>query len=131
MRRRRRRRRRRLLLDENLLLKSLLGVGIFLVLSCAASAFSWERETDFHGIFPLANGRSRSEQLADVWVTVEGSVPFGEDTTLGDAKIRSRDHARRAAVQQAVGTFVQSQSIVYNFQLAEDLIQTTVRRLVV
>jgi len=118
-------------LTETYWLKSVLGVGIFLVLSCATSAFSWERETDSHGIFSLANDRSRSEKLADVWVTAEGSVPFGEDTTLGDAKRRSRDHARRAAVQQAVGTFVQSQSIVYNFQLAEDLVQTTVRGFIV
>lgn len=117
--------------DGSLLLRSVLGIGIFLVLSCATSAFSWERKTDSYRMFPLANDHSRSEILADVWVTVEGSVPFGEDTTLGDAQRRSRDHARRAAVQQAVGTFVQSQSIVYNFQLAEDLIQTTVRGLVV
>ena len=74
---------------------------------------------------------AQPDKLNDIWVTVEGSVPFGEETTLGDAKIRSREYARRAAVQQAVGTFVQSKSIVYYFQLAEDLVQTSVRGLIV
>lgn len=67
----------------------------------------------------------------DVWVTSEGSVPFGEETTLGEAKMRSLEYARRSALQQAVGTFVQSRSVVYNFQLAEDLVQTTVRGVIV
>jgi len=74
---------------------------------------------------------STSTTSQDIWVTSEGSVPFGEETTLGEAKMKSLEYARRSAVQQAVGTFVQSRSVVYNFQLAEDLIQTTVRGVIV
>jgi hypothetical protein len=75
--------------------------------------------------------RSSTASLQESWFIGEGSVPFGEDTTLGEAKARSRDHARRAAVEQAVGTFVESQTTVYNFQLAEDLIKATARGIIV
>lgn len=78
-----------------------------------------------------ANERSPRNGPIDLWVTAEGSVPFGEETTFGEAKVKSLEYARRAALQQAVGTFVQRKSVVYNFQLAEDLVQTTVRGVIV
>jgi len=42
-----------------------------------------------------------------------------------------RDAARRAAIEQAVGIFVESSSVVRNVQLAEDLIHTMVRGVIV
>lgn len=78
---------------------------------------------------PIPTSGSTTSQ--DIWVTSEGSVPFGEETTLGEAKVKSLEYARRSALQQAVGTLVQRKSVVYNFQLAEDLVQTTVRGVIV
>jgi Domain of unknown function (DUF4384) len=82
-------------------------------------------------IATTSSARSSTASSQESWFIGEGSVPFGEDTTLGEAKARSRDHARRAAVEQAVGTFVESQTTVYNFQLAEDLIKATARGIIV
>ena len=95
------------------------GLAVLLTLPCHSLASS-----------SLENS-ARPNKLTDIWVTAEGSVAFGEETTYGDAKAKSREYAQRAAIQQAVGTFVQSKSIVYNFQLAEDLVQTSVRGLIV
>ena len=67
----------------------------------------------------------------EVWVEAEGVVAMGQDTTLEAAQRGSLDAARRAAIEQAVGTFVKSSSIVRNFQLADDLIHTVVRGVIV
>lgn len=83
------------------------------------------------GIQGLPFPTARATTSQDIRVTAEGSVPFGEETTLGEAKVKSLEYARRSALQQAVGTFVQRKSVVYNFQLAEDLVQTTVRGVIV
>lgn len=68
--------------------------------------------------------------ISDVWVEAEGYTPFGEDTTLARARILSRDDARRRAVEHAVGTFIERQTVIYNFQLAEDLIRSVVRGII-
>lgn len=67
----------------------------------------------------------------EVWVEAEGVVAFGQDTTLEAAQRGSLDAARRAAIEQAVGTFVRSSTVVRNFQLADDLIHSVVRGVVV
>jgi hypothetical protein len=67
----------------------------------------------------------------EVWVEAEGVVAMGQDTTLEAAQRGSLDEARRAAIEQAVGTFVKSSSVVRNFQLADDLIHTIVRGVIV
>jgi len=67
----------------------------------------------------------------EVWVEAEGVVAMGQDTTLEAAQRGSLDAARRAALEQAVGTFVRGSSVVRNFQLADDLIHTIVRGVIV
>jgi hypothetical protein len=67
----------------------------------------------------------------EVWVEAEGAVAFGQDTTLEAAQRGSLDAARRAAIEQAVGTFVRSSTVVRNFQLADDLIHSIVRGVIV
>ena len=88
----------------------------------------------------LDTGRVRSEtsrqlpagnQKGQAWVVAEGVVPFGEDTTLSDAKVRSRNEARRKAIEAAVGTFINARTIIYNYAVAEDLVQATVRGMIV
>jgi hypothetical protein len=66
-----------------------------------------------------------------IWVTAEGIVLLSDDTTMGEAKVRARDEARRKAIEQAVGTFVKAHTVVYNSQVAEDLVQSLVRGMVV
>lgn len=79
------------------------------------------------GVLPVESKEPREE----IWVTAEGIVSLGDDTTVAEAKARSRDEARRKAIEQAVGTFVKGQRVVYNAQLAEDLVRSLVRGIVV
>src|SRR5262249_38897418 len=86
----------------------------------------------------LQGSRGQSEaaiqppELKDgIWVTAEGVVLLSDDTTIGEAKARARDEARRKAIEQAVGTFVKAQTVVYNTDVAEDLVQSLVRGVVV
>jgi hypothetical protein len=67
----------------------------------------------------------------EVWVEAEGVVAMGQETTLEQAQRGSLDAARRTAIEQAVGTFVRSSSVVRNFQLADDLIHAVVRGVIV
>ncbi len=72
-----------------------------------------------------------SEPREGIWVQAEGVVSLGEDMTLAEAKARSRDEARRKAIEQAVGTFVKSQTVVHNSQVADDLVRSIVRGIVI
>ncbi len=78
------------------------------------------------GVVPL-----QAADPQEIWVEAEGVVAMGQDTTLEQAQRGSLDAARRAAIEQAVGTFVKSSSVVRNFQLADDLIHTVVRGVIV
>ncbi|MGH7251635.1 MAG: LPP20 family lipoprotein, partial [Nitrospiraceae bacterium] len=64
------------------------------------------------------------EPQGEIWVIAEGIVSLGDDITIAEAKARSRDEARRKAIEQAVGIFVKGQRMVYNAQLAEDLVRS-------
>jgi hypothetical protein len=66
-----------------------------------------------------------------VWVTVEALVPFTDDHTVSQVKARCRIEARRLAVEKAVGHFVRGSTVVYNYVLADDLVQSVARGLVV
>ncbi len=70
-------------------------------------------------------------QEEGVWVTVEGVVLFSDEHTISEIKARSRNEARRLAVEKAVGHFVRGSTVVYNYVLAEDLVQSVARGLVV
>lgn len=71
-------------------------------------------------------------QSADpIWVQAEGSVPFGTGTTLAEAAARSREKARRQAVERAVGSFVKGQTIVYNTTVTTDMVRSIVRGLII
>jgi hypothetical protein len=67
----------------------------------------------------------------EAWVESEGVVAMGQDTTLETAQRGSLDAARRAAIEQAVGTFVSSSTVVHNNQLADDLVRAVVRGVIV
>jgi hypothetical protein len=67
----------------------------------------------------------------DIWVTAEGTVFLGEEMTIAEARTRSRDEARRKAIEQAIGIFVRASTVVYNAGLAEDLVHSIVRGVVV
>ncbi len=78
------------------------------------------------GVAPLP-----AAEPPELWTEAEGVVAMGQETTLEQAQRGSLDAARRAAIEQAVGTFVKSSSVVRNFQLADDLIHTVVRGVIV
>jgi LPP20 lipoprotein len=73
-----------------------------------------------------------SPVLSDgIWFTAEGRVLLGDDATIAEARTSSRDEARRKAIEQALGVFVRASTVVYNFGLAEDLVHSIVRGVVI
>ena len=65
-----------------------------------------------------------------VWVTATGEAPMARDTTLGQAQAQALDAARRNALESAVGVFLRGSTTVYNYQVAEDLVNSTVRGII-
>jgi hypothetical protein len=61
--------------------------------------------------------------LADrpVWVTADGESYQGELDTPKEVRERAKRDAEIKAVEEAVGTFIKSHTLVSNSQLAEDL----------
>jgi len=74
-------------------------------------------------IFPLISLAAEKP----VWVTAEGEALMGEIETQKEAKDRARLDARNQAIEQAVGVFIRSHTLVSNSQVAEDLIYAAVR----
>lgn len=66
-----------------------------------------------------------------IWVTAQGMVTLGDQMTVADARSRARDEARREAIAQAVGTWVTGQRVIYNAQVADDLVRSVVRGIIV
>lgn len=72
-------------------------------------------------------GESFAEPLAPVSVVAEGMAPFMKDLSLDEVKGRARDEARRNAIEQAVGVFVRSTTVLHNSQIADELIASVAR----
>jgi len=68
-----------------------------------------------------------AEPLATVTVMAEGVAPFLKDMSLDEVRGRARDEARRNAIEQAVGVFVRSASVLHNSQITDELISSVSR----
>ncbi|HUH65510.1 MAG TPA: DUF4384 domain-containing protein [Syntrophales bacterium] len=62
-----------------------------------------------------------------IWVTADGQSYQGEMDTPKEVRERAKRDAESKAVEQAVGTFIRSHTLVSNSQVAEDLIYAAVR----
>ena len=63
-----------------------------------------------------------AEASASVTIVAEGMAPFLKDMSLDEVRGRARDEARRNAIEQAVGVFVRSASVLHNSQITDELI---------
>lgn len=66
-----------------------------------------------------------------IWVTKEAYVVLGEGMTLQEAKDLVRQRARDMAVEEGVGTFIKGSTIIHNYQLAEDIVSSLRRGIIV
>jgi hypothetical protein len=73
------------------------------------------------------NNTTYAESLATVTVVAEGVAPFLKDMSLDEVRGRARDEARRNAIEQAVGVFVRSASVLHNSQITDELISSVSR----
>lgn len=62
-----------------------------------------------------------------VWVEAGGEASLGDVDTPKEVKDRAKRDAQNNAVEQAVGSFIKSHTLVSNNQLSEDLIYASVR----
>lgn len=77
-------------------------------------------------LFPLAGFAAEKP----VWVEATGEARLGDFDTVKEVKERARRDAQSKAVEQAVGVFIQSHTLVFNSQVAEDLIYAAVRGII-
>ena len=68
-----------------------------------------------------------AEPPATVTVVADGVALFLKDMSLDEVRGRARDDARRNAVEQAVGVFVRSASVLHNSQITDELISSVSR----
>ena len=78
----------------------------------------------------LGNNTTFAESPASVTVVAEGVAPFLKDMSLDEVRGRARDEARRNAIEQAVGIFVRSASVLHNSQITDELISSVSRRVI-
>ena len=62
-----------------------------------------------------------------VWIKASGEASLGDVDTPKEVKERAKRDAQTKAVEQAVGTFINSHTLVSNFQVADDLVYASVR----
>jgi len=81
------------------------------------------------GVFGMlaGNNTARAEAVATVTVVADGMAPFLKDMSLDEVRGRARDEARRNAIEQAVGVFVRSTSVMHNSQITDELISSVSR----
>lgn len=75
----------------------------------------------------IGNSPACADPPAVVTVVAEGMAPFLKDMSLDDVRGRARDEARRNAIEQAVGVFVRSASVLHNSQITDELISSVSR----
>ncbi len=68
-----------------------------------------------------------AEPVASITVVADGVAPFLKDMSLDEVRGRARDEARRNAIEQAVGVFVRSASVLHNSQITDELISSVSR----
>lgn len=73
-------------------------------------------------ILPAAYSSEKS-----VWVEATGEAYMSEIDTPKEVMARAKADAQRKAIEQAVGVFLKSHTLVSNSQLAEDLVYASVR----
>jgi hypothetical protein len=78
-------------------------------------------------IFPLFLPCAVLAAEQPVWVEAAGEAQMGELDTQTEVKARARRDAQIKALEQAVGTFIRSHTLVANYQVADDLIYAAVR----
>lgn len=64
-------------------------------------------------------------------VTSDGEAYLGEETTPSEAKAIALNNARRKALEETVGIEVHGASVVYNFELINDLVVAATKGLIV
>lgn len=64
-------------------------------------------------------------------ITVTRMVAVGDDMSRSQARAAALNNARRAALEEAVGTSIQSMSLMYNDDLIEGLINTATKGLII
>ena len=101
------------------------------VVTLSKTNTEWLNTSDERTNTPNSSIVSPLPSTEPVWVTAEGQVPFGPDTTLGEAAARSRDQARRQAVERAIGTFVKGETLVYNTTVTANTVHSVVRGIII
>lgn len=76
---------------------------------------------------PAGMNPAYAEPVASITVVAEGVAPFLKDMSLEEVRGRARDEARRNAIEQAVGVFVRSASVLHNSQITDELISSVSR----
>lgn len=66
-----------------------------------------------------------------VWVTKDVHEPLVGSMTPDEVKTIAKNKARDAAIEEAVGTFVKGSTLVHNYQIADDIIHSLRRGIVV
>lgn len=62
-----------------------------------------------------------------IWITAEGEAHMSDIDTPKEVMARAKAEAQRRAIEEAVGNFIKSHTLVSNSQLAEDLVYASVR----
>ncbi len=75
----------------------------------------------------VGNNTTYAEPVTAITVVAEGVAPFLKDMSLDEVRGRARDEARRNAIEQAVGVFVRSASVLHNSQITDELISSVSR----